>query len=380
MTKEQFIEEIAASVTKYCKEFGINPNCASAIIAQACLESGYGTSNKAKYNNFFGMKYRNARVTCNSGFFNDGGSEQKANGSYVPISTDWYAFETLDLGVKGYFQFISIDRYSNLKTAKTDEEYLNLIKADGYATSLNYVTNLLNVINNNNLRRFNNMSNSSLVTYTLLSPNHSGKRTHSIDRLTIHCFVGQVTAKRGAEVFQSTSRKASCNYCVGTDGISLVVDEANRSWCSSSSSNDQRAITIECASDTTAPYAFRDDVYQRLIDLTVDICKRNGKTKVIWISDKDKALAYEPKSNELLLTVHRWFAAKSCPGDWMYNRLGSFADTVNAKLNPTTVTQQPAASGKHYRVQVGYYSVKANAIAMQEKLKKLGIDSIIKEE
>ena len=104
------------------------------------------------------------------------------------------------------------------------------------------------------------MSKSSLVDCTLLSPNNSGKRTHKIDRITPHCVVGQISAESIGHCFDNKSRKASCNYGIGKDGrVCLVVDENNRSWCTSSSSNDQRAITIECASDTKSPYAFTND-------------------------------------------------------------------------------------------------------------------------
>lgn len=178
------------------------------------------------------------------------------------------------------------------------------------------------------------MSKSSLVDYTLLSPNNSGKRTHKIDRITPHCFVGQVTAERGAEVFASTSRKASCQYVIAKDGrVALVCDEDNRSWCTSSNSNDQRAITIECASDNTHPYAFTDACYSKLIDLTVDICKRYNKTKLVWINNKEQALAYEPKDNELQITVHRWFANKSCPGDWLIGKMDDYVAKVNSRIN-----------------------------------------------
>ena len=177
------------------------------------------------------------------------------------------------------------------------------------------------------------MSKSSLVDYTLLSPNNSGKRTHKIDRITPHCFVGQVTAERGAEVFASASRKASCQYVIAKDGrVALVCDEDNRSWCTSSNSNDQRAITIECASYSKHPYAFTDACYNKLIDLTVDICNRYGKTKLVWINNKEQALAYQPKDNELQITVHRWFANKSCPGDWLMSRMDDYVNKVNSKL------------------------------------------------
>lgn len=177
------------------------------------------------------------------------------------------------------------------------------------------------------------MSNSPLVVYTKLSPNHSGQRTHSIDRITPHCVVGQLSAESICGCFISTSRQASCNYGIGTDGrISMSVEEKNRSWCSSSRENDQRAVTIECASDKTAPYAFNDAVYASLVNLCVDICQRNGKSKLLWLGDKNKTLAYAPKSDEMVLTVHRWFANKSCPGDWLYNRLGNLAAEVTKRL------------------------------------------------
>ena len=178
-------------------------------------------------------------------------------------------------------------------------------------------------------------TNSSLVSYTKLSPNHSGQRTHSIDRITPHCVVGQLSCESICGCFTSPSRQASCNYGIGKDGrISLCVEEKNRSWCSSSAANDQRAITIECASGTTEPYEMNNKVYAKLIELCTDICKRNGKTKLLWIDNKNKALNYAPAADEMLITVHRWFANKSCPGNWLYARLGNLAATVTAALSP----------------------------------------------
>lgn len=221
------------------------------------------------------------------------------------------------------------------------------------------------------------MSNSSLVSYTKLSPNHSGKRTQAITRITPHCVVGQLTAEGIAGCFTSTSRQASCNYGIGTDGkVCLVVDEANRSWCSSSADNDQRAVTIECASDKTTPYAMNDAVYASLVNLCVDICRRNGKTKLTWIPDKSKALVYKVAGNELLLTVHRWFANKACPGDWLYNRLGDLAAEVTAKLSGTSSTAT-STGNTTYRVQTGAYSKKANADAQLAKVKAAGFDACL---
>ena len=193
-------------------------------------------------------------------------------------------------------------------------------------------------------------TNSSLVSYTKLSPNHSGQRTHSIDRITPHCVVGQCSVETLGSIFLPTSRQASCNYGIGADGrVGMYVEEKNRSWCSSSNANDQRAVTIECASDTAEPYAFKDVVYQRLIELCTDICKRNGKTKLLWLRDKAKTLNYTPKSDEMVLTVHRWFANKSCPGNWMYAHMGDLAEKVTAALGghiSVTLDNTPATWSK----------------------------------
>lgn len=184
-------------------------------------------------------------------------------------------------------------------------------------------------------------TNSSLVVYTKLSPNHSGQRTHSIDRITPHCVVGQCSVETLGNIFYPTSRQASCQYGIGPDGrVGMYVEEKNRSWCSSSNANDQRAVTIECASDTTHPYAMNSTVYARLIDLCVDICKRNGKSKLLWPGSKEACEAYNPKSDEMILTAHRFYANKSCPGDWLYSRYGDLAAQVTARLGGSAT--QPA--------------------------------------
>ena len=213
-------------------------------------------------------------------------------------------------------------------------------------------------------------TNSSLVSYTKLSPNHSGLRTHSIDRITPHCVVGQCSVETLGNIFLPTSRQASCNYGIGADGrVGMYVEEKNRSWCSSSNANDQRAVTIECASDTTEPYAFKDVVYQKLITLCVDVCKRNGKSKLLWLGDKDKTLNYAPKSDEMVLTVHRWFANKSCPGSWMYARMIDLAAKVTAQLGgssgstgtSTTQLYRVRKTWSDSKSQKGAYKILSNA-------------------
>lgn len=200
-------------------------------------------------------------------------------------------------------------------------------------------------------------SNSKLVKYTKISPNRTSPRNHSIDRITPHCYVGQVSAQSMGQWFANSSAQASSNYGIGVDGsVGMFVEEKDRSWCSSSRENDNRAVTIECASDKTHPYAINDTVYNRLIELMADICRRNGKTKLLWFGDKNKTLAYNPKSNEMVMTVHRWFANKSCPGDYIYNRLPQIAEKVNKLLG----SSDPVADNVlWYRVRTSWADEKS---------------------
>lgn len=174
------------------------------------------------------------------------------------------------------------------------------------------------------------MSNSPLVDYTRISPNKNSPRNHKIDTITIHCVVGQCTVETLGNIFAPTSRQASSNYGVGTDGkIGMYVEEKDRSWCSSNAANDNRAVTIEVASDTKHPYAVNDRAFAALLDLVTDICKRNGIRKLVWSTKKADRVNHKNGCN---MTVHRDYANKSCPGDYLYNRHGEIAAEVNRRL------------------------------------------------
>lgn len=396
MTQQDFINEIAKYVQKYAPKYGIIVY--SPIIAQACLESAYGTSSKAQYNNFFGLKYRDNRITCHSGYFRDGGSEQLANGTYKPISDDWYAFENMEKGVEGYFQFINISRYANVKNVANPQTYLENLKTDGYATSINYVQNVMNVISKWDLTKFDKItntvktgySNSPLVNYTKLSPNKTSPRNHSIDTITIHCMAGNLTVESCGNVFAPATRKASSNYGIDSNGrIGLYVEEQDRSWCSSNAANDNRAVTIEVANDGGAPdWHVSDKAMDALIKLCADICRRNNIKKLLWKGDKN-LIGQVDKQN---MTVHRWFAAKACPGNYLYDKHGYIAEQVNKILGVSTITPIPAPTPvqpqitppetnnkQYYRVQVGAYAQKSNADAMLAKIKNAGFSGIIKQ-
>lgn len=218
------------------------------------------------------------------------------------------------------------------------------------------------------------MSNSPLVSYTKISPNKSSPRNHKIDTVTIHCVVGQCSVETLGNVFAPTSRQASSNYGVGVDGrIGMYVEEKDRSWCSSNAANDNRAITIEVASDTKEPYAVNAKAYAALIDLLVDICKRNGIKELVWSTNKADRVNHKNGCN---MTVHRDYANKSCPGTYLYERHAQIASEVNKRLGSTNIKPEPEKpSGSSYRVQTGAFKVKANADAMLAKVKAKGFDT-----
>lgn len=177
------------------------------------------------------------------------------------------------------------------------------------------------------------MSNSPLATFTQLSPNHSGRRKYPLSRVSVHCYVGQVTLERMGKGFADPKREASCNYGVDKDGrVGLFVEEGNRSWCTSNEDNDQRAVTIEVASGSTHPYTVNEKAMEGLVALLTDICRRNEKKRLVWMGSKAISLSYTPKTDELLMTVHRWFANKACPGAYLYSRHGEIAAEVTRRL------------------------------------------------
>lgn len=205
------------------------------------------------------------------------------------------------------------------------------------------------------------MSNSPLVTYTNITRHRNSPRNHKIDTITIHCMAGQMSGKGCADYFATTDRDVSSNYCIGYDGdIALSVPEADRSWCSSSASNDHRAITIEVSSEAKSPYAVTDKAYAALLDLVTDICKRNGI----------KALNYTGDTSGNM-TKHCWFANKSCPGQYLSDRFPAIQNEVNRRLNG-----EPEEDVT-YIVQVGAFKKKAYAEDMVKNLKNLGIDAVI---
>lgn len=215
------------------------------------------------------------------------------------------------------------------------------------------------------------MSNSKLISYTKISPNRTSPRNHKIDTVTIHCVVGQCSVETLGNIFAPTSRQASCNYGIGADGrIGMYCEEKDRSWCSSNAANDNRAITIEVASDTKHPYAVNAKAYAALIDLLVDICKRNGIPRLVWSTSKADRVNHKNGCN---MTVHRDYANKSCPGEYLYSRHAQIASEVNKRLGSTDTRPQPEKV--LYRVQTGAFRNKAGAEALLQQVKAKGFDT-----
>lgn len=188
------------------------------------------------------------------------------------------------------------------------------------------------------------MSNSNLVVYTKLSPNFTKGRNRAIDTITIHCMAGNCSIETCGDIFAPTSRGASSNYGIGSDGrVGMYVEECNRSWCSSNGENDNRAVTIEVANTVAAePWPVSDKALAALIELCADICRRNNIKRLLWEGNKGLI----GQVNRQNMTVHRWFANKACPGDYLYQRHTLIATEVNKRLGTIPAPSVPVSPAK----------------------------------
>lgn len=340
--QEDFINKIAPYVQLWRDHYGWG--VASAIIAQSCLESAYGRSKKAvQANNFFGLKYRENRVTCNSGYIVDTSSEQLPDGTYITIKTKWYAFADMNTGVEGYYQFIDTGNYAPAKQATTPEAYLQALKDCGYATSQKYVENNMRVIETYNLTKYDGgtvmVPDSSLVKGVIPSPNFTAPRKYPIDTIIIHCMAGTYDAVACGNAFAKKERQASSHYGISSNGdIYQYVNECNRAWTTggdkkcngwTGSEYDHRSITMEVSNTTLAPYwGISNEALNSIIALCTDICKRHN-IKPMW-SNNPKLVGDASKQS---FALHRWFASKACPGDTIIACMPLIAMTVEQNLN-----------------------------------------------
>lgn len=212
------------------------------------------------------------------------------------------------------------------------------------------------------------MSNSALADMVMISPN-SSPRTAKIDTITIHHMATVSSAEACAASFLPTARNASANYCIGNDGdVALSVDESRRSYCSSNSDNDNRAITIEVSNSARGgDWPVSDAALNKLLDLCEDICRRNGIERLNYTGDLSGNM-----------TLHKWFAATACPGPYLEAKMPWIAEEVNRRLD---AAQEPEAKPEAepeaensavYRVQVGAFRVRSNAEKLRDKLREAG--------
>lgn len=191
------------------------------------------------------------------------------------------------------------------------------------------------------------MSNSLLVNYTKISPNRTVNSARKIDTITIHCMAGDLSVESCGALFAKASRGASSNYGIGSDGrIGLYVEEKDRAWTSSNRANDMRAVTIEVANNGGASegWPISDAAYKSLINLLVDICKRNNINGLRW--KNDKSLIGQPEKQNM--TVHRWFSNKDCPGTYLMSKMGDIANDVNKLLKYTGTVNKPVVESSSY--------------------------------
>ena len=199
------------------------------------------------------------------------------------------------------------------------------------------------------------MSNSALVDYTRLSPNRSHPRNHTIDKITIHHMAGNLSVETCGSVFANSSREASANYGIGSDGrVGLYVDEGDRAWASASPSNDNRAVNIEVANCATGgDWPVSSAAYNKLIDLCVDICQRNGIKTLNYTGGADGNL-----------TEHRMFVPTACPGPYLHARMSRIAAEVNKRLGNTSPAKAPAKTNN---------TTKEDTIHMELRMLKRGM-------
>ena len=372
------------TIWEFLKSQGLNDYGAAGLMGNLYAESGLSPTNlQNTYNNKFGMTDDEYTAAVDAGrygnFVHDSAGYglaqwtfwSRKQGLYDYAKSTGRSIGDLTMQLEFLFQELSSGYKSVLSTLKSATSVLQasnsvLLQFERPADQSVSVQNKRASYGQNYYNQFAGaaqeggsvgMSNSPLVEYTRISPNRSSPRRNAIDRISIHCVVGQVSIQSLGSVFAPSSREASSNYGIGYDGrIGMYVEEKDRSWCTSSSANDNRAVTIEVASDTSDPYAVTEAAYAGLLNLVTDICKRNGKNTLIWFGDKNTALNYTPKSNEMVLTVHRWFANKSCPGNWMYARMGDLAEKVTTQLgggiSGNTETEHPE------KLTEGYYRVR----------------------
>lgn len=403
MTAEQFIEQISRYCITYALKYKFK--VVSPAIAQACLESAYGTSLKAKYCNYFGLKYRKDRINCNNGFFKDGGSEQNANGSYtlLPSSTAWYAFDNIDKGVEGYYQFINIANYAKVKEATTPKQYLIELKNAGYATDLAYVDKVMAVIKRWNLDQYDKilnqketeveqeMSDINIIKRTS-NTNTSLKANRKIEFIVLHYTAG-TSSKRGAAqaiatYFGRPVAKASADFIVDDTEIVQYNTNIENRYCWAVGGSKYKKLSNSLAGKFY-------NVCKNNNSISIEMCSNKKNTKSLNASDNDWYLTKETIENAVKLTkylmkkynipinhviTHNMVTGKLCPQPWVKNEAALqdwndfLANVAGTKSNPKQTETKPKKETKpasaEYKVKVNVALLNIRAEASGSSAKK----------
>lgn len=388
--QEEFIEKIAPLHQKYAKKYGFK--IVSAGIAQACLESGYGTGvyndnrNKVRNpytgewrHNYFGLKYRPNRVNCNCGYFSSSGTEQLADGSYIPTTTDWYKFETLEKGIEGYYQFINISNYAKVKEAKDPLTYLQEIKNAGYATSLDYVKNVYAVVQKWNLTKYDtiekeentntNNNNINIIKQVNLH-NTTVKPNRKIEFIVLHYTAGtsssQGSAKGVASYFSRTPNQASADFIVDDNDIVQYNPDPDNYYCWAVGGKQYPTKS----NSLSAKYY---GICTNKNSISIEMCSRKKNITTLNASDDDWYLTDSTVNNAIILTkylmkkyninanhviMHNMVNGKWCPQPWAKNEAAlsgwyDFLKKIGAAIQPTqSLIPEPAPAKVPYIVRI----------------------------
>lgn len=381
--QSEFLAIIKPMIIADMRKTGI---LASLTAAQAIFESGWGKDELAvEANNLFGMKgsYKGESIVKPT--------KEWVNGQYVTVNAAFRKYPSWIASIDDHSEkFLTMQRYANLRGCTDYKLACRYVYEDGYATAPDYTQKLIRAIEQYDLSSWDAealtgantgareaMTKSSLTTSQVdFGTKKSNPRTQKVTKITIHCMAGNMVAEACARYHLTCKDPVSANYYVGTDGaICAGVSENRRAWTSSSEWNDQRAITIEVANNGGAPdYPVSDAAYKATIALCADICKRYGITP-----------HYDGTKNASL-TEHRMYAAKSCPGAYLHDRLASgqiARDIMTAMGSVAPVQQektQQTSSGKvMYRVQVGAFKSKTGADNYLRQLNAVGINGFVRQ-
>ena len=420
MTNQEFINQIAPLFVKYAKKYGYK--IASAAIAQACLESGYGTSYKATHgNNILGLKYRANRITTNNGYFENGGSEQNPDGTYtqLPSNTAWYAFDDYEHCIEGYYQFINTARYAQVKQADNPLSYLQAIKNAGYATSLTYVQSVYNIVQRWNLTQYDNFkqeliskpitSNINIIQRTS-THNTTSKPNRTIEWIVVHYTAGTAStrgsAQNTAHYFSTTTNQASADFIVDDETIVQYNPDPRNYYCWSVGGNRYSNHTTSLSEQYYGQCKNNNSI-------SVEMCSRKTNTASLTVTDDDWYITKETQNMAIQLItyllreynidkshviMHHQVTGKLCPQPWTKNEnalvgWNTFLNAIKAgtqvNANPTAAKpeQDTVSGGKQVRyvvrVTAGTLNVRSGPgtiYAINRTVSKGGVYTIIEEQ